>query len=68
MLQSPTMRAALAFACLSAWLVLIFTGIVLGKAVYLLLVAALVLFPWKWLRKPETGEALQADPSPIDAE
>jgi hypothetical protein len=50
MLRSPTVRAALAFACLSAWLVLLFSGVILGKAVYLLLVAALVLFPWRWLR------------------
>jgi hypothetical protein len=52
MLLSPTVRAALAFACLSAWLVLLFSGVIFGKAVYLLLVAALVLFPWRWLRVP----------------
>lgn len=50
--RSPTLRAAIAFICLSAWLVLTFSGVILGKAVYLLLVAAFVFFPWKWLRKP----------------
>ncbi len=61
MLQSPTLRAALAFGSLSAWLVLLFSGVTLGRAIYLLPVAALALFPWRWLRKPE------ADPS-IDSE
>ncbi len=60
MLQSPTLRAALAFACLSAWLVLLFSGVTLGRAIYLLPVAAVVLFPWRWLRKPEVGPL--ADP------
>ena len=41
------LRAALACAALSAWLVLLFAGWTLGGAVYLLLVAALVLFPWR---------------------
>ena len=31
----------------AAWLILLFSGFALGGAVHLLLVAALVLFPWK---------------------
>ena len=40
-------------ACLSAWLVLLFSGVALGGAVHLLLVATLGLFPWKLLRTSE---------------
>ena len=40
-------------ACLSTWLVLLFSGFSLGGAVHLLLVAALVLFPWTSLRAPD---------------
>ena len=42
------MKRLLASAgCLSAWLILLFSGFSLGGAIHLLLVAALVLFPWK---------------------
>lgn len=34
-------------ACLSAWLILLFSGFSLGGAVHLLLAGALALFPWK---------------------
>jgi len=37
-------------ALLSAWMLSLFTGWVLGGAAHLLLLAALVLFPWRWLR------------------
>lgn len=40
-------RAALSTAALSAWVVALFTGWVLGGAVHLLLVAAIPLFPWR---------------------
>jgi hypothetical protein len=40
-------RAALSTAALSAWVVALFTGWVLGGAVHLLLVAAIALFPWR---------------------
>ena len=33
--------------CVSAWLMLLFSGWSFGGAVHLLLVAAAVLFPWK---------------------
>lgn len=33
--------------CVSVWLILLFTGLSLGGAVHLLLVAAAVLFPWR---------------------
>jgi hypothetical protein len=44
---APTLRAALALASFSAWLALLFAGFAGGGAVHLLLLAALVLFPWK---------------------
>jgi hypothetical protein len=43
-------RLAAAFALLSAWLVLLLLGSPLGAAVYLLLLAALAVFPWRLLR------------------
>lgn len=47
---SPTFRLLLASALLSTWLMLLFVGWKLGGAVYLLLLAALVVFPWRSLR------------------
>ena len=43
-------RLAVALALFSAWLVLLLVGSPLGTAVYALLVAALVVFPWRLLR------------------
>jgi hypothetical protein len=40
-------RAALSTAALSAWVVALFTGWVLGGAAHLLLVAAIALCPWR---------------------
>lgn len=48
-LSRPTLRAALAFGLLSAWLVLLLAGAAFGGAVYLLLPAALLAFPWRAL-------------------
>ena len=42
-----TLRLALSLTCVSAWLMLLFCGFALGGAVHLILVAALVLFPWR---------------------
>ena len=42
-------RVVLALALFSTWMVLLLLGSPLGKAVYLLLVAALVVFPWRLL-------------------
>lgn len=55
---SPTVRAALAFALLSAWLVLLMSGVALAGAIHLLLAAALLLFPWRRLggEGPSRGE------------
>jgi hypothetical protein len=47
------LRAALALGLLSAWLLLLFTGLVAGGAVHLLFVAALFAFPWKLLREED---------------
>lgn len=43
----PTLRAALALAALSAWVVLLFAGWTAAGAAHLLLVAAVALFPWR---------------------
>ena len=40
-------RLALSVALLAAWLVLLMSGVALGGAVHLLLVASLALFPWR---------------------
>lgn len=47
----PTSRTALSLASFSSWMVLLMSGTSFGGAVYLLLVAALVLFPWRALRR-----------------
>jgi hypothetical protein len=49
-------RAALSVAALSAWLVLLFSGWVAGGAVHALLVAAVVLFPWRAAASPGGDE------------
>lgn len=43
----PMLRAALAVALVSAWLLALFVGWVAGGLAHLLLVAALVAFPWR---------------------
>ncbi len=43
----PLGRAGLSLACLSAWLLLLFSGWAGGGAVHLLFLAALALFPWR---------------------
>ena len=43
-------RTAVALALFSAWLVLLLLGSPLGAAVYLLLLAAFAVFPWRLLR------------------
>lgn len=40
-------RLLASLLAIAAWLILLFSGVVLGGAVHLLLVAALVFFPWK---------------------
>jgi len=47
---SPAARAVISSALLSAWLILLFIGWSFGGAVYLLLAAALILFPWRQLK------------------
>lgn len=49
-MHSPLGRALLAAALLSTWLVLLMLGRSLGGAVYLLLAAALAIFPWRAIR------------------
>lgn len=43
-------RVAVALALFSAWMVLLLLGSPLGAFVYLLLAAALAVFPWRLLR------------------
>ena len=47
---TTVLRLAASLALLSAWLVLLLLGSPLGIAVYLLLLAALAVFPWRLLR------------------
>jgi hypothetical protein len=42
-------RVVVALALFSAWMVLLLLGSPLGRSVYLLLAAALVVFPWRLL-------------------
>lgn len=44
---SPRSRLYLSALCLSAWLILLFTGWTFAGATHLLLPAALLLFPWR---------------------
>ena len=43
-------RLTLSVALLSAWLILLLSGFALGGAIHLLLLASLVLFPWREAR------------------
>lgn len=59
-------HAALSTAALSAWVVALFTGWVLAGAAHLLLVAALLLFPWRAAlggAAPRTRTDLEDDPT-----
>jgi hypothetical protein len=47
---APLPRAALGFALLAIWLVVLFAGFAGGGAVHLLLAGALIVFPWRALR------------------
>lgn len=59
LLRSDVLRTALAMAALSAWMLSLFSGWVFNGAVHLLLAAALVLFPWRWLRTPVDGAPVE---------
>jgi len=50
-MRSPTLRAAAALLLFSAWLALLFAGFAFRGGVHLLLLAALLLFPWKAIAK-----------------
>lgn len=50
-------RAAFALTLFSAWLALLFAGFAGGGAVHLLLLAALVFFPWRTAAGPGTGSS-----------
>ena len=45
--MSPNLRLVLAGACFSAWMVLLLSGHRFGGAIFLFLLAALALFPWR---------------------
>ena len=64
--SSPTPRAALSLAALSAWLVLLFAGWTAGGAVHLLFAASLALFPWRALRAGGGEGAADPTPAPED--
>lgn len=44
-------RLTLSVGLLSAWLILLLSGFALGGAIHLLLLASLLLFPWREARK-----------------
>jgi hypothetical protein len=48
-MRSPTLRAALALLLFSSWMALLFAGFAFGGGVHLLLIGAVILFPWKAL-------------------
>ena len=48
-MRSPTLRAAAALLLFSSWLALLFAGFVFRGGVHLLLLGALLLFPWRAL-------------------
>lgn len=48
-------RLTLSVATLSAWLILLLSGFALGGAIHLLLVASLILFPWREARDRRDG-------------
>ena len=47
MLLRPGLRLFATGVLVSTWMVLLFSGVVLGGAAHLLLVAALLAFPWR---------------------
>ena len=55
-MRSPTARAALALLLFSGWIGLFFAGFALGGAIHLLLVGALVLFPWRSGRQQRVAQ------------
>ncbi|HEV7785369.1 MAG TPA: hypothetical protein VGQ28_08535 [Thermoanaerobaculia bacterium] len=52
-MRFPAIRAIFGLILISAWLALLFSGLAFGGAVHLLLVAALVLFPWRAAAGPD---------------
>ena len=48
-MQASYWRALLSCLLLSSWLMLLFSGLALGGAVHLLLLASLLVFPWRAL-------------------
>jgi membrane protein implicated in regulation of membrane protease activity len=54
-------RLALAAGMLSTWLALLLLGWSFHGAVYLLLAAALAVFPWRLLRAASAGDGDAAD-------
>lgn len=48
-MRSPTVRTIVALLLFSSWLALLFAGFAFRGGVHLLLLGALVLFPWKAL-------------------
>jgi hypothetical protein len=48
-MRSPILRTILALLLFTSWLALLFAGFVLKGGVHLLLLGALILFPWRAL-------------------
>ena len=50
------LRATLATGLFSTWLVLLLSGVALGGAIHLLLLTALVTYPWRLALAPVSDE------------
>lgn len=48
-MRSPVVRTTLALLLFTSWLALLFAGFILKGGIHLLLLGALILFPWKAL-------------------
>ena len=48
--MSSNLRLVLSAACFSAWMVLLLSGHRFGGAIFVFLLAALALFPWRAAR------------------
>jgi hypothetical protein len=46
-MRSPAVRALASLALFSSWMALLFAGFAFGGGVHLLLLGALLLFPWR---------------------
>lgn len=63
-MRSPSVRLLLACALFSAWLVPLLAGWAFGGAIHLVLLAALVVFPWRAARASAPPAPAEMDRTP----